>query len=209
MRLWSQTWVNGERIPPRCAAACLDTGQTVVVADNRNPHLAWDDVPPGTLSFALIAHDFDGPSRPDPSAGGINEIPEDLPRIDFFHWLLVDLAPERREIAEGEFSTAWVCGGKPGPAGPAMSRQGLNDYTVRWAQDSARAGHYFGYDGPWPPPNDALVHHHVFTLYALSVARAPVDDPFTGHMLRRALFPHVLAEATLSGTYSLNPRHHR
>jgi phosphatidylethanolamine-binding protein (PEBP) family uncharacterized protein len=83
----------------------------------------------------------------------------------------------------------------------------LNDFTARFAGDAERAGRYFGYDGPWPPPNDALVHHHVFTLYALSVARAPVEDPFTGHELRRAIYPHVLAEATMSGTYSLNPRH--
>ena len=34
------------------------------------------------------------------------------------------------------------------------------------------AGHYFGYDGPFPPFNDSLVHHYVFTLYALSVERA-------------------------------------
>jgi hypothetical protein len=28
------------------------------------------------------------------------------------------------------------------------------------------AGSYFGYDGPFPPWNDSLVHHYVFTLYA-------------------------------------------
>ena len=29
------------------------------------------------------------------------------------------------------------------------------------------AGDYFGYDGPFPPFNDSLIHHYVFTLYAL------------------------------------------
>ena len=34
------------------------------------------------------------------------------------------------------------------------------------------AGNYFGYDGPFPPFNDSLVHHYVFTLYALAIERA-------------------------------------
>ena len=68
------------------------------------------------------------------------------------------------------------------------------------------AGDYFGYDGPFPPWNDSLIHHYVFTLYALDVARAPVEGRFTGAALRQAIYPHVLGAATHSGTYTLNRR---
>jgi phosphatidylethanolamine-binding protein (PEBP) family uncharacterized protein len=68
------------------------------------------------------------------------------------------------------------------------------------------AGRYHGYDGPFPPWNDALVHHYVFTLYALNVPRLPVDGSFTGAQVRAALAGHVLEAATFSGTYTLNAR---
>ena len=44
------------------------------------------------------------------------EVPADLPRVDFFHWVLVDLPPGLHEIAEGEFSRGFTPRGKPGPA---------------------------------------------------------------------------------------------
>jgi phosphatidylethanolamine-binding protein (PEBP) family uncharacterized protein len=68
------------------------------------------------------------------------------------------------------------------------------------------AGSYFGYDGPFPPYNDSLVHHYVFTLYALDVARVPVEGAFDGTQLRAAIAGHVLDAATYSGTYTLNRR---
>ena len=74
------------------------------------------------------------------------------------------------------------------------------------AGDAERGGDYFGYDGPFPPFNDSLVHHYVFTLYALDVARAPIEGAFTGAQARAAIYPHVLAEAMHSGTYTLNRR---
>jgi len=45
----------------------------------------------------------------------------------------------------------------------------------------------------------------VFTLYALDVARCAVEGRFTGPDVRAAIAGHVLAEAKLTGTYSLNP----
>ena len=44
------------------------------------------------------------------------------------------------------------------------------------------SGDYFGYDGPCPPWNDALVHRYVFTLYALDVATLGLQGPFTARM---------------------------
>jgi Raf kinase inhibitor-like YbhB/YbcL family protein len=66
-------------------------------------------------------------------------------------------------------------------------------------------GDYHGYDGPCPPWNDEILHHYVFTLYALDVARCAVEGRFTGADARAAIAGHVLAEAKLTGTYSLNP----
>ena len=67
-------------------------------------------------------------------------------------------------------------------------------------------GNYYGYDGPAPPWNDPLMHHYVFTLYALDVPHLEVPGALTGENVRAALAGHVLAEASITGTYSLNPR---
>jgi phosphatidylethanolamine-binding protein (PEBP) family uncharacterized protein len=111
------------------------------------------------------------------------------------------------------FSSGFTAHGKPGPstsdmgvAGLGGARQGLNDYTGWFAANADMAGNYFGYDGPFPPFNDSLIHHYVFTVYALSLARAPVEGNFTGPQVRAAIYSHILAEATHSGTYTLNKR---
>ena len=210
MRLWSDSWANGERIPFRHAAGRPDGANGIVFAENLNPHLAWSDLPAGTRSLALICHDFDVPSRHEDVGKEGREILAELPRVDFFHWVLADLDPAASGIAEGDFSRGFTARGKPGPAvavaGFGAARQGLNDYTDWFAGDPDMAGDYFGYDGPYPPWNDSLMHHYVFTLYALGVARAPVEGRFTGAELRLAMHRHVLGEATHSGTYTLNRR---
>jgi len=206
MKLWSDSWTNGDRIPPKYAAGRPAAGGGVEFSDNLNPHLAWSDVPPGTLSLVLICHDFDVPSRGDDVNKPDREVPSDLPRVDFFHWVLVDLPASVTRIAEGGFSRGFTARGKPGPQTLHGARHGLNDYTGWFAGDPAMAGDYHGYDGPFPPFNDSLVHHYVFTLYALSVDRLAVEGRFNGHDARAALAGHVLGEATLSGTYTLNRR---
>jgi Raf kinase inhibitor-like YbhB/YbcL family protein len=205
MKLVSNSWVSGERIPAKYAAGKLEAG-AVGFSDNVNPHLAWSEVPAGTKSFALICHDFDVPSRGDDVNQSDREVPADLERVDFFHWVMVDLPPTLAQIAEGEFSRGFTPRGKPGPQTLHGARHGTNDYTGWFASDPERAGNYFGYDGPFPPFNDSLIHHYVFTLYALSVARAPVEGIFTGPQVREAIYPHLLGEATHSGTYTLNRR---
>jgi Raf kinase inhibitor-like YbhB/YbcL family protein len=206
MKLWSESWVNGERIPVKYAAGKPDPAAGVTFSDNLSPHLAWSDVPAGTRSFALICHDFDVPSRGDDVNQADREVPSDLPRVDFFHWVMVDLPAGLSAIGEGEFSRGFSARGKPGPQTLHGARHGLNDYTGWFAGNAEMAGQYFGYDGPFPPFNDSLVHHYVFTLYALDVARTPVDGVFSGAQVREAIARHVLAEATHSGTYTLNRR---
>lgn len=206
MKLWSDSWTNGDRIPARYGAGRLADDGGVTFSDNLNPHLAWSEVPAGAKSMVLICHDFDVPSRPDDVNQPGREVPAELPRVDFFHWVLVDLPPRPTVIAEGEYSRGFTPRGKPGPDLPGGARQGLNDYTGWFAGDPQNAGKYYGYDGPFPPFNDSLVHHYVFTLYAVSLARLPVDGDFGGAEVRRALAGHVLDEATFSGTYTLNRR---
>jgi Raf kinase inhibitor-like YbhB/YbcL family protein len=206
MKLISHSWANGERIPSRYAAGRLAADGSAGFSENLNPHLAWTDLPPGTRSLVLICHDFDVPSRGDDVNSPDREIPADLPRVDFFHWLLVDLPPTPSEIAEGEFSRGFSPCGKPGPQTLRGARQGLNDYTSWFAGDPALAGRYHGYDGPFPPVNDSLVHHYVFTLYAVSVPRLSVEGDFNGDQVRAALAGVMLGAATHSGTYTLNRR---
>jgi Raf kinase inhibitor-like YbhB/YbcL family protein len=205
MKLWSDSWINGERIPTRYAAGRPDPQSGVAFSDNLSPHLAWSEVPADTKSFALICHDFDVPSRGDDVNQADREVPADLPRVDFFHWVMVDLPASTGELKEGEFSRGFTPHGKPGPQIGA-ARHGLNDYTGWFAANPDMAGNYFGYDGPFPPFNDSLIHHYAFTVYALSIARAPVEGHFTGPQVREAIYPHILAEATHSGTYTLNKR---
>lgn len=206
MKLTSQSWINGDRIPARFAAGRLADDGSVGFSDNLNPNLAWSELPAGTKSLVLICHDFDVPSRGDDVNQPGREVPADLPRVDFFHWVLVDLPPAPSEIAEGEFSRGFTARGKPGPQALRGSRQGLNDYTGWFAGDAQMSGSYFGYDGPFPPFNDSLVHHYVFTLYAVSVPRLPVEGSFSGAQVREALVSRTLAAATFSGTYTLNRR---
>ena len=68
------------------------------------------------------------------------------------------------------------------------------------------AGNYFGYDGPCPPWNDTIVHHYVFTLYALDCEKCQVTRTFKGSDVIAAISGHVLAQAVWTGTYSLNPQ---
>ena len=206
MKLWSDSWTNGDRIPARYAAGKPTADGGVTFSDNLNPHLAWSELPPGTESLALICHDFDVPSRGDDVNQTDREVPADLPRVDFFHWVLIDLPPLPGIVAEGEFSRGFSARGKPGPATLRGARHGLNDYTGWFAGNPEMAGEYFGYDGPFPPFNDSLVHHYVFTLYAVALSRLPVEGRFNGLDVRNVLAGHVLAEATFSGTYTLNRR---
>ncbi|MEO8297328.1 MAG: YbhB/YbcL family Raf kinase inhibitor-like protein [Burkholderiales bacterium] len=206
MRLWSDSFADGARIPARYAAGRPDATSVVSFSDNLNPHLAWDGVPPTARSLVLVCHDRDVPSRGDDVNQAGREVPADLPRVDFFHWVMVDLPVSLRAIAEGEFSRSFTARGKPGPATLHGARHGLNDYTGWFAGDAERAGQYHGYDGPFPPFNDSILHHYVFTLYALDVARCNVDGSFTGAQVREAIAGRVLAEAAWTGVYTLNAR---
>ncbi|WP_374483287.1 YbhB/YbcL family Raf kinase inhibitor-like protein [Zoogloea sp.] len=205
MKIHSDSFADGSVIPGQFAFCVPAAEGHVSLSSNRNPHLAWNDTPTGTRSFVLICHDPDVPSRGDDVNQEGRSVPADLPRVDFFHWALIDLPASVTSIAEGAHSSAVTANGKPGPDLPDGSRHGLNDYTGWFAGDEQMKGNYFGYDGPCPPWNDSIRHRYVFTVYALDIPRLPLEGIFTGQQVRDAMTGHILAQASLTGTYSLNP----
>lgn len=208
MKITSSSFSDNSAIPVEFAFCAPDAKTHCTLGANRNPQLAWRDLPAGTKSLVLICHDRDVPSKPDDVNQEGRIIPATLPRIDFFHWVLVDLDPQLGEIKAGAFSSGVTTRGKAGPMvpdGPPGVRHGVNDYTLWFASDKDMSGDYYGYDGPCPPWNDSIVHHYVFTLYALDVATCGVSGKFNGNDVRAAIKGHVLAEAKITGRYSLNP----
>ena len=204
MKIWSHSFREGAAIPGDNAFAVPDAASHVRFAANRNPHLAWDDIPPGTASLVLLVIDGDAPTvGTDVNKEG-RTLPVDLPRGDFYHWALVDIPPDMTTLAEGAYAKGVTPHGKPGPAiaGSPM-RQGLNDYTGWFAGDPEMAGDYFGYDGPCPPWNDTRVHHYIYRLYALDIERLPVAGRFTAQDVLAAMHGHIVDEAQLIGTYTL------
>jgi Raf kinase inhibitor-like YbhB/YbcL family protein len=205
MKLTTTAFADMAPIPGEFAFCVIDPAAHVRLSTNRNPDFKWDDVPPGTRSLALLCHDPDVPSRGDDVNQEGRVVPASLPRVDFFHWVLVDVSTTRTQIDRGAHANGVVARGKPGPNAPGGGRHGLNDYTGWFAGDKEMAGDYFGYDGPCPPWNDAIAHLYIFTLYALDLAQLPVSGKFTGADARRAMQGHVLAQAAVTGRYTLNP----
>lgn len=205
MQLMSSSFGHGLRIPAEFAFGVPDPVEHLRLGTNRNPHLRWSGAPSATRSLVLVCVDPDVPTRGDDVNQAGRVVPASLPRTDFIHWLMVDIPPAVQEIAAGACSNGIVARGKRTPAGPAGARQGLNDYSSWFAGDADMGGEYLGYDGPCPPWNDELLHHYHFVVYATDLERCPVDGAFTAAQVHAAIAGHVLAEARLTGTYSLNP----
>ena len=167
----------------------LPIDSTGIGGSNKSPDLAWTAGPSGTQSYAIVFHDL---------TNVMNNKP-------FVHWVMADIPASVRELAAGSCSDGFVVKGKTTPAGPAGSRQGLNDFTGWFAGNPDMAGDYLGYDGPYPPFNDERVHRYFFRVFALDVASLQLPARFTAADAYRAMHGHVLAEATLHGTYTLNP----
>ena len=206
MKVWSDSFADGAAIPMEFAFGRIDAATHVALSENRNPHLAWSALPVGTKSLAVVCHDPDVPGSGEDVNQEGREVPASLPRVSFFHWILVDLPASRPAIAAGEFSSAVTPRGKPGPSAGRGARQGINDYTGWFASDPDMAGDHFGYDGPCPPWNDSLLHHYVFTVYALDVDVLPLMGRFNGADALKVIERHTLGKASVTGTYSLNPR---
>src|SRR5690348_5916212 len=125
MKLQSDSFPDQGVMPERNAFARIDPQSRVALAGNRNPHLAWSDVPDGTRSFVILAVHPDVPTKPDDVNQVGREVPANLPRADFFHWVLVDVAADVRTLAEGSYSNGITPRGKAGPLALDGTRQGL------------------------------------------------------------------------------------
>ena len=205
MKIWSDSFPDGGAIPEQCAFGRIDPAAHVALAGNMNPHLAWRDAPVGTRSFALVCVDPDVPSVGDDVNQEGRTVPASLPRVEFFHWILVDIPAKVTSLAAGECASGVTPRGKAGPSATRGMRHGVNDYSAWFANDPDMAGDYYGYDGPCPPWNDELMHRYVFTIYALDVDVLPLMARFHGADGLKVIEHHALGRASVTGTYTLNP----
>ena len=204
MKLTSDSIRDGQPVPADFAFGAKRGSPEgeFTFAHNRSPHLAWSEVPAGALSFVLTCHDPDVPSSGEDVNQAGRTVPVDLPRVDFTHWVLVGLPAHQRSLAAGADGEGIVPHGKPPGPGPAGVR-GLNDYTSWFSGDPTMAGLWAGYDGPCPPWNDERLHHYIFTVYALDREIADWPDPLERAALLAVIGPHVLAQASITGIYSM------
>ena len=127
--------------------------------DGTSPELSWSTPPDRTQSLALITFDKDSPFG-----------------FKFTHWVLYDIPPEKRELAEGVAKQGQL---------PDGSRQGLNDYDR------------LGYVGPCPPHG---AHRYVFTVYALD-SKLNLRPGASRKEVLKAMKGHVLASGELIGRF--------
>lgn len=204
MKLSSHSFNDNAAIPGEYAFAVANAQTHYTLSANRNPHLAWTDVPESTQSFVVICHDPDVPSVGDDVNQEGKYISATLPRVDFYHWLLIDIPATQMEITAGSHSSGISQKGKNGPHIADGLRHGINDYTGWFVSDPQMAGEYYGYDGPCPPWNDERVHRYIFTVYAVDIPTLQIKGPVNSQTVLDALQGHVVAKASLTGTYTLN-----
>ena len=121
--------------------------------ENINPPLQITEVPLNTQSLVLIVDDPDAPSG------------------DWVHWLVWNINPETKLIAENE--------------SPKGAVQGIND--------SGRQN----YDGPCPPSG---IHHYQFKIYALdTILNLPSNSRKKD--LEKAIEDHILDKDMFVGLY--------
>lgn len=204
MELHISAFEHGSPIPDSYAMFNIADEGHVKPGANRNPEIRWSALPEGTKSLALIVVDTDAPTVGDDVNQEGRTVPEDLPRADFFHWVLIDVDPASGGIDEGAASEGVTTGGKP-TGKKAHGVEGQNDYTGWFAGDPEMRGTYGGYDGPAPPWNDARIHNYVFRIYALDVDTLGLEGDFDARAALDAMDGHVIVAADHVGRYSLNP----
>ncbi|GMQ93902.1 MAG: YbhB/YbcL family Raf kinase inhibitor-like protein [Acidimicrobiia bacterium] len=205
MELASTSMTDGAAMGELFALAEPADEGHVTFAGNRNPHLAWSGAPDATRSFIVTCIDIDAPSVGDDVNQEDREVPADLERAEFTHWTLANVPADLTEIEEGTHSAGVTPGGKEADSAP-VGVHGLNDYTMWFAEDAELGGAWNGYDGCAPPWNDSIPHRYTFTVYAIDTPRLELDPGFTRDALTAAMEGHVLDAASISVTYTTNPR---
>jgi len=148
LKVTSSAFVEGGLIPPRYTCDGADI----------SPPLRWDAVPEGTKSIALISDDPDAPMG------------------TWVHWVLFNLPPDTKELAENI---------PPNKTLPNGAKQGTSDFGR------------IGYGGPCPPSG---THRYFFKIYALD---AVIDLPAGARkqQLVKAMEGHILGQGQLIGKY--------
>jgi hypothetical protein len=100
----------------------------------------------------------------------------DAPAGTWHHWAAYDIPADRAALVEGAAQQ-----GKG-------FKQAINDFQQP------------GYGGPCPPRGDGI-HRYRFRLLALAVDRLPARREPSCQAVEREASKHLLAEATLIGTY--------
>jgi len=203
MKLTIQGITEGQPIPGKFAFGVPDAADHMHFGQNLNPRVTWSDAPRETKSFVILVKDPDVPGVADDVNQEGRTVSADLPRVDFYHWILVDIPPGISGIEEGEDSSEVVVGGKPG-GHVEKGIRGINSYTDFFAGNPDLEGVYGGYDGPCPPWNDELLHHYHFTVYALDVGSLGLEGEFKGPDVEKAMTGHILDQASVTGTYTMN-----
>lgn len=124
---------------------------------NKSPALVWKGVPTGVRSLALIVSD------------------PDAPKGTFVHWVIYNIDPGTKELAEGVASGS-----------VANAEQGVNGRGE------------LGYTGPCPPAGKP--HHYHFRLYALD-QKLKLNPGASAEQVEEAMRGHVLGTADLVGTF--------
>jgi Raf kinase inhibitor-like YbhB/YbcL family protein len=203
----STSVAHDEAIPEAHAVATpTPEGRAEMAGRNVSPHLAWSGEPEGTRSFAISVVDPDVPA--DRTRMGVEGLPlgDDEPRVEFAHWLLVDIPADVHDLAEGAGGDRFVAHGKdPAASGVAGGVSGQNGYRGLFEGNAELEGTYGGWDGPFPPWNDEHVHHYVTTVYALDTDSVGLEPGFTLGEFRAAIDGHVLEAGEIVPTYTLNP----
>ena len=148
LQVESSSFTGGGSIPQRFT--CDGAGIS--------PALKWSAPPSGAKSLAIVVHDPDAP-------------------IDFTHWIVFDIPPGVRSLAEGASSEG---------AMPEGAFEGTTDFGRT------------GYGGPCPPGGRR--HHYRFHVYALDV-RFDLPAGANRRQLESAMDGHILAGGEIVGVY--------
>jgi Raf kinase inhibitor-like YbhB/YbcL family protein len=189
---------------PISSAFCMPKGVAAKPGDT-SPGLVWSAGPAGTKSYVIIMVDPDVVRNLSLMNKPGVVIPVDAPRMDIYHWVLIDIPATVTALGPGEDGAHFVPGGKP--IGPGkVGIRGTNDYwplfNKRPGAPAAMKGPYGGYDGPCPPKNDLLVHDYKFEVFALDVAKLGLNGRFFAPAVIKAMQGHVLAQGVASSKFT-------
>jgi len=195
---------NGGLIPAEFAFGVPAEDELFTFGPNISPEIKWNPGPEGTQSYCIIMHDASVPTVFDNANQIGKTISENLARMDFYHWVLIDIPKEIICISRGAESTSVVAKGKP--VGPVpYGVRGANDFGMFMASNEEMAGNYGGYDGPAPPWNDEIMHEYYFTVYALDTESIGLNGVFGGKEVLSAVDNHIIAQGSVMGLYTLTP----